>query len=222
MPLVTGNEVARRRCQSADPVVRREHPDPAGDVGPGQGAGRVRTDAVAFDDVPAVAFQRDRIARETVDDQTADNRVAAADDETGRRQAVAIQLDERRRGLCRAVDDDRLVDEPQLGLQRNRRTPAPGMLNTIVSRSPLSALDSAIAFRSEPGPLSFVFVTAMLRLPAVTVVVSNTELLPGVGSKLLDVTPAPNVNVAPARVDTVAWSVSVSVDSSAGTAHVMC
>ena len=96
------------------------------------------------------------------------------------------------------------------------------MLKTIVSRSPLSAFDSAIACRSEPGPLSLVFVTAMLRLPGVTVVVSNTELLAGVGSALLDVTLAPNVNVAPARVDTVAWSVSVSVDSSAGTAHVMC
>ena len=58
----------------------------------------------------------------------------------------------------------------------------PGMLKTIVSRSPPSASDSASAFRSEPGPLSLVFVTAMLRLPGVTVVVSNAELLPGVGS----------------------------------------
>ena len=42
-------------------------------------------------------------------------------------------------------------------------TPAPGMLKTIVSRSPLSAFDAAIAFRSEPGPLSSVFVTTRLR-----------------------------------------------------------
>ena len=46
------------------------------------------------------------------------------------------------------------------------RTPAPGMLKTIVSRSPLSAFDSAIAWRSEPGPVSLVFVTAMLRPPS--------------------------------------------------------
>ena len=38
-------------------------------------------------------------------------------------------------------------------------TPVPGMLKTIVSRSPLSAFESRIACRSEPGPASFVLVT---------------------------------------------------------------
>ena len=40
-------------------------------------------------------------------------------------------------------------------------TPPPGMSNTIVSRSPLSAFESMIAWRSEPGPLSLVLVTSI-------------------------------------------------------------
>ena len=43
------------------------------------------------------------------------------------------------------------------------RTPLPGMLKTIVSRSPVSAFESRIACRSEPTPPLLVLVTTIWR-----------------------------------------------------------
>ena len=62
------------------------------------------------------------------------------------------------------------------------RTPVPGMLNEMRSTSPVSAFESRMACRSDPGPLSFVFVTRIVRPIAVTVVVTVRLLFAGFGS----------------------------------------
>ena len=111
----------------------------------------------------------------------------------GRHQAVAVQLDERRAGVSRlrgAVDDDRLGDRRQRRQQRDRpHAGCPGMLKTIVSRSPASAFESRIAWRSEPVPALFVFVTTISRPAGVTVVASVTTLSAGFESGRSDPTP---------------------------------
>ncbi len=73
--------------------------------------------------------------------------------------------------------------------------PSP-MLKTIVSGGP-GSLDSMIACRSEPGPLSFVLVTTILRPIAVTVVVSDAALSNGSVSAPSLVTPVANWSVPP-------------------------
>ena len=89
-------------------------------------------------------------------------------------------------------------------------TPAPGMLNTIVSRSPLSPFESRIAWRSEPGPLSFVLIDRYLTAPGVTTVLVVTELFDGSLSALSELTVATVASVAPLLV------VHDYVDRSAG------
>ena len=84
------------------------------------------------------------------------------------------------------------------------------------------AFDSAIACRSEPGPLSFVFVTAMLRPVGVTVVVSSAVLFRRRRSALPDATLALSVSVAAARVVHVDLEVERFGRLQAGTAHVTC
>ena len=48
-------------------------------------------------------------------------------------------------------------------------TPPPGMLKTMVSRSPLSAFEISIACRRDPGPLSAVVVTTSVLPVALTI-----------------------------------------------------
>ena len=81
-------------------------------------------------------------------DQPANDRVAAEDPEPVRSQAVAVQLDDRRRSEARlrgAVDDHGRVMHGMAESGTIVAHAAPGMLKTIVSRSSLSAFDSAIA-----------------------------------------------------------------------------
>ena len=49
-------------------------------------------------------------------------------------------------------------------------TPVPGIWKVIVSAAPAFVLASTIACRSDPGPLSFVFVTTSVTAPAAIVV----------------------------------------------------
>ena len=68
----------------------------------------------------------------------------------------------------------------------------------IVSRGPLS-FDWTIAWRSDPGPLSFVLVTTSVLAPGVMVVSTNAVLLVGLGSAVVPVTPARLDRVPPDR-----------------------
>ena len=71
-------------------------------------------------------------------------------------------------------------------------TPPPGMLKTMVSRSPLSAFEISIACRRDPGPLSAVVVTARVLPVALTTVVSRAPLSDGSVSAPSLVTPVVN------------------------------
>ena len=104
---------------------------------------------------------------ETVDVQAADGDARAGD-----RQAVglpepavdlaAVQLDQRRAGvtwLRQAVDQHRAGDRGQSRERTIVCTPEPGISKSIVLVAPAAALESRIAWRSEPGPLSSVLLT---------------------------------------------------------------
>ena len=59
----------------------------------------------------------------------------------------------------------------------------------IVSRGP-GSFDSKMAWKSDPGPLSFVLVTTSVLAPGVMVVSANAALFAGFGSAVVPVTPA--------------------------------
>src|SRR5688572_27812617 len=93
------------------------------------------------------------------------------------------------------------------------------MLNTIVSTSP-GSLDSMIAWRSEPNPLSFVFVTAISRPTATTEVDADAALSDGSVSAPSLVTPVVNTSVAPPSVLSRNSNVAVLFAASVGSVHV--
>ena len=68
--------------------------------------------------------------------------------------------------------------------------PVPGMLKWMRSRSPASAFESVIAWRSEPVPALFVLVTKIVRPAGVTDVCTTTVLSNVVSSPMSDETPA--------------------------------
>ena len=75
---------------------------------------------------------------------------------------AAAQLDQRRAGVARlgeAVDQDRLGDRRQGGERGDRLHALAGIAKSIVFVPAVAALESRIAWRSEPGPLSAVVVT---------------------------------------------------------------
>ena len=88
--------------------------------------------------------------------------------------------------------------------------PDPGMLNVIVSRGP-GSFASKMAWKSDPGPLSFVLVTTSVLAPGVMVVSTNAALLAGLGSAVVPVTPALLDSVPPARGRTTTVIAAVPV-----------
>ena len=206
---VAGNDVPRRRRVSADDVERAADGDAVrgwahAAVPAGVGADAVSAHDVAVrpdQDAAAVVDGADVAAHDVLLDRGCRRRTARCRNRNRRSNrprivppgvssaarpqspALPSQLDHRGPGISRlrrAVDDDRLrinVGNPDCGVIVC--TPLPGMLNVIVSTSPLSAFDSRIACRNEPAPLSFVLVTTRLRPAGVTVVVSNDRVVAG-------------------------------------------
>src|SRR5512145_1062524 len=84
--------------------------------------------------------------------------------------------------------------------------PSPGILNTIVSDGPPSALACVSAWRKDPGPLSLVLVTVNVLAPGVTVVCSNSVLSEGFGSDVVAVAPAMLGSEMPAIGVTNTWN----------------
>ena len=132
-------------------------------------AGRIRADEAAFQ---VVALAQGDVDAELVDDETANRHADARGDESAGAVArvFAVELDQQHGVVARqlrvgarsrlgvAVDGHGAGDAGSSEVGMIVCTPAPGMLKSIVS-APALALASRIAWRSEPGPESLVFVT---------------------------------------------------------------
>ena len=99
-----------------------------------------------------------------IDGQAANGDVGARDGQCGAGSPAdrPLERDQRRAGKARlsgAVDEHRGRDRRQ-GSERVRSSgPGAGMAKSIVFVAPVALLESRIAWRSEPGPLSAVVST---------------------------------------------------------------
>ena len=89
----------------------------------------------------------------------------------GRPGLAPAQLDQGNAGvtgLGEAVNQDRVGDRRQCEVGRSSGRPSPGMSKSMVFTPPVAALESRIAWRSEPGPVSAVLVTE--KMPSLTTI----------------------------------------------------
>ena len=124
--------------------------------------GKLGCDALGLNDGDQ-ALVRGRVDRDAVDGQTTNGDIPARDGQRARApRRLAAERNQRRAGkawLSGAVDQHRGRDRRQGRDEFDRLDPGPGMSKSIVFVPPVAMLESRIAWRSEPGPLSAVVVT---------------------------------------------------------------
>ena len=169
---VAGNDVSRPRTGATDRVVGGKHVDSRVRVRPGQSTGRISTEEVPFDVVPAQRFEENSVALlgraqedESIDDQPSHCRAAGRDAQPARwARVLPVQFDLQgaveaggirvRAGsrLAVAVDGHGIGDDGERrgGRDRVHAGPRDGELDRVGARSAVG-VDDRLAQRAGAG-----------------------------------------------------------------------